>query len=188
MKSFNCDLPQHNTPVKFDADGLFTCDIAALAKDAEFIASERPITGKTTHAYPTLCDTYLYIFPIREALNRVASSLAEFNQFHYLPFQMLVKYQDKQDEPRNVSSLNETKQIELDNGSLYGSLRSGVDLKSFVSFLFNAEDNVGLIIICRALENLLHSLQRCGTEEQIAQYELTCAEKHVLSCWNVSSH
>ena len=46
--------------MKNDDSGLYTCEaIAGLQHkfgDVEFMASERPITGKTTHAYPTLCD------------------------------------------------------------------------------------------------------------------------------------
>merc|ERR1711971_1185570 len=73
----NCNLPKHLTPVKNDDRGLFDCKaIAALQKkvgDVEFMASERPITGKTTHEFPTLCDDFLYIFPIREPQNSDAT-------------------------------------------------------------------------------------------------------------------
>ena len=64
----NCNIAGHKTPLKNMDQGPLSCaeieDRRRRAGNIEFLASERPITGKKVRDWPTHCDSYLYLFPL----------------------------------------------------------------------------------------------------------------------------
>ena len=146
----NCNIPGYGVPIKNQDIGPLSCnelEHIRESEDIEFIASERPMDGHKISNKPTLCSKYHYIFPIRNPLRRIASTLIEYNTVkNYFPFQMLTIYgdNDKGFDPIQYAKSQRfrcfKRLITLNHNKTYGSLRNIDDYNDFVTHLFENEE------------------------------------------------
>ena len=152
----NCNIPFHSPPIKTADAGIFSCrqiESIRQREGVEFVASERPMTGHTVSNKPTHCNGFLYILPVRNPLKRIASTISEYNNIWYFPFQILTLYPNGHvgkgmmkgmDNPlklrKRMKPLKCIRRLITIRNQTYGSLRTGDDYSDFLQRLFENED------------------------------------------------